>query len=100
AGPAAGPADGKAPPLNSFGDLLSHPRPPLELLELTKEFAKTSDTRASSPLPPEVATVLYYAAIVAARLRHGAGITGLGARDLRDGIAWALRQPWLDGRVR
>src|SRR4051812_49312419 len=45
-----------APPA-SFGDLLQHPRPPLELLRLTKEFAKASDSRSDNPLPPEVATV-------------------------------------------
>lgn len=86
--------------LRSLGDLLADPNPPLELLELTKEFAKASDGRSDAPLPPPVATVLYYAAILAALLRHGRRITRLPDRALRDGVAWALRRPWLDAGTR
>lgn len=88
------------PPPASFGDLLHHPRPPLELLRLTKEFAKASDSRSDNPLPPEVATVLYYAAILVALVRHGRRITALSDSQLLDGLDWVLQQPWLDGRTR
>jgi hypothetical protein len=99
----AGPGGaGKAPvpPLSNFGDLLTHPAPPLELLRLTKEFAKASDTRPQCPLPKEVATALYYAAILAALLRHGQRITELSDRSLRSGAEWGLRQPWLPAQLR
>jgi hypothetical protein len=83
-------------PLVSFRDLFRHPSPPLELLRLTKDFAKGSDERTEDPLPPEVATVLYYGAIAVALVRHGARISSLDDARLRDGIAWALDQPWVD----
>jgi hypothetical protein len=87
-------------PLNSFSDLFRHPKPPVALLKLTKEFAKSSDRRSASPLPPEIATVLYYAAIVTALLRHGSPISRLSLRALKEGVTWALEQPWLDEQMR
>jgi hypothetical protein len=79
----------------SFGELFRHPQPPIELLQLVKEFAKTSDQRENCPLPSEVSTVLYYAAILSARLRLNEHISTLSPELLRDGIRWALNQPWL-----
>src|ERR1043165_5509720 len=46
--------------IKSFHDLFEHPHPPVELLQLVKEFAKLNRNRAESLLPTEVATVLYY----------------------------------------
>src|SRR5262249_18508201 len=64
-------ADAQGLILKSFGDLLAHPHPLLELLEFVKDFAKENRTDAESPLPREVATVLYYACIAAALARCG-----------------------------
>jgi len=89
-----------AAPLNNFGDLLRHPSPPLELLRLTKEFAKTIDQRPDSLVPSPVATTLYYAAIIVALLRHGQWITDLDADALRLGVNWVLKLVWLDPDVR
>ncbi len=89
---------GRADP--SFADLLTAPAPPLGLLRLVKEFGKRCDADPDRPLPPEVASVLYFAAIAAAYVRHGARITALGDDALRAGVDWALAQPWLDGRLR
>src|SRR5438128_2144482 len=86
--------------LHSFGDLFKHPHPPISLLRLTKEFAKSSDTRKASALPPEVATVLYYAAILVARMRCGEKISTLDDKTLRDATDWTLRQPWLEEVMR
>ena len=36
--------------LSNFRDLLQHPSPPIELLQLTKEFAKGSDHRIDNTL--------------------------------------------------
>lgn len=79
----------------SFGDLFNHPAPSKSLLKLVKEFAKASDQRDNCPLPPEISTVLYYAAILSARLRLGERISTLSEDSLRNGILWALAQPWL-----
>jgi hypothetical protein len=86
--------------LHSFGDLFRHPKPPVELLRLTKEFAKSSDMRPASPLPSAVATLLYYAAVVAARIRCGERISQLTDDDLRQGVNWALEQAWIDSVMR
>ncbi len=39
-------------PVATFGDLLRHPAPPVALLELVKEFAKTSRRSGRRQLPP------------------------------------------------
>src|SRR5208282_5592011 len=49
--------------LKSFSDLFQHAVPPLELLSLTKDFAKANMDQPASSLPQEVAAVLYYASI-------------------------------------
>src|SRR5690349_10872981 len=46
-------------PLSTFADLLRHTRPPIELLQWTKSFAKTQMSEGA--LPPQVAGAMYYA---------------------------------------
>jgi hypothetical protein len=82
--------------LKSFSDLFHHPAPPLELLELTKDFAKANLDQAESGLPNEVAATLYYTSIAAALVRLGARISQLADADLRRGLSWTRGQPWLD----
>ena len=84
----------------TFEGLLTNPEPPLELLRLTKEYAKTADQPPEGGVPPEVATVLYYAAIAAAVLRCGERISRVDDPTLRDGITWALRQQWVGEPLR
>jgi len=91
---AAGPAPA------TFGELFAHPHPPLELLELAKEFGKALRRDPSAGVPVEVATVIYYASIVAARLRYGRQISDLDEAALRRGIQWTLARPWLDAATR
>lgn len=86
--------------IQTFGDLLAHPQPPVELLELVKQFAKTSRSHADSPLPDEVAGVLYLAAIAAALVRCGRRITRLDDEGIRFGMDWALGLPWLEQPTR
>jgi hypothetical protein len=83
----------------TFGELLVHSAPPLSLLRLVKDFAKSSDFGAAA-LPTPVALVLYYAAIAAAFVRHGTSISSLEAEGLRDGINWVLNQEWLYSDMR
>jgi hypothetical protein len=78
----------------SFGDLLADPHPPVNVLDRVKLFAKAARTRADGGLPPEVATVLYYASIAAADARCGRRITRLADAALREGYEWVLAQPW------
>ena len=86
--------------LKSFSDLLQHPHPPVDLLNMTKEFAKACQASPDSPLPREIATAVYYATIVVARLRCGVRISRLTDADLRKGVEWAVAQPWLDDPTR
>lgn len=86
--------------IKSFMDLFHHPHPPVELLELTKRFAKASRSHPDSPLPDEVASLLYFLSIVVAMTKCGRRITQLDDESLRSGLMWALEQPWLDEQTR
>ena len=86
--------------IETFGDLLRHPQPPVALLELTKQFAKASCGHPERPLPDEVAAVLYVTSIVVALVRCGKRITRLGNDGLQYGLDRALRQTWLDESTR
>jgi hypothetical protein len=95
----AEPLVGLDPSLETFDDLFHHANPPLDLLKRTKNFAKSC--RANPDLlPPEVSTVIYYAALVLARQHHGVSITELPDELLEQGIKWALAQSWLDERTK
>jgi hypothetical protein len=85
--------------LRSFGDLLEHPHPPLELLMLAKEFSKRCLNSPRSPIPDDIARVLYFATIAAA-LGRGSEITTLSDNEKAQGMRWALSQTWLDGAAR
>ena len=82
--------------LKSFSDLFHHSAPPLELLELTKDFAKANMDHAQSSIPGEVAAALDYTSIAAALVRLDARITRLPPADLRRGLLWTREQAWLD----
>lgn len=86
--------------LRSFGDLMEHPNPPLELLELAKEFAKRCICSPHSPIPHDVARVLYFASIATALCRRGKRITTLSDNDVVDGIRWSLSRDWLSAGAR
>ena len=86
--------------LKSFSDLLHHPNPPLELLKLTKDFAKACRLSREGPLPREIATVLYFASIVVAMVRCHRRITRLDDAATRQGVEQCLAQSWLDAPTR
>lgn len=86
--------------VETFNDLLHHPQPPIELLEMAKDFAKASRTDRESPLPREVAAVLYYASIVAALVHCRCRITTLDDALLSHGLRTALSHHWLDEATR
>ncbi len=93
------PMENLDPSLKTFGDLLTHPYPPVDLLKRAKDFAKSCRANPNL-LPLEVATLLYYAAIAAAQVRHHQKITDMDDPALRMGLNWAIAQPWLDGSLR
>jgi len=74
--------------------------PPLELLNLLKQLAKSSRVRGESVLPPEIATVIYLASIVVARLRLGIRISEQSDESLLHGVQWVIDQPWVDEKTR
>ena len=84
----------------SFGELLQAADPPLKLLELTKQFAKAHRAHPDSPLPDGVASVLYFGSILVARMRLGRQISDLTDPELRRGVRWVARQPWVDEQTR
>src|SRR5271170_918236 len=86
--------------LSSFSDLFLHPVPPLELLSLTKDFAKANMDHPESSLPQEVAVALYYASIATAIVRLDARISQLKDAELQRGLLWAKDQPWVDDQTR
>ena len=85
--------------LKTFNDLLHHESPPLDLLKRAKNFSKSCRMNPDL-LPAEVATVIYYAAIIVARQRHVETITELPDELLEQGINWTLAQPWVDERTK
>lgn len=86
--------------IKNLADLFGHPRPPLALLELAKEFAKSNRECPHGPLPSEVAAVIYFAAIVTALLRCGKRITSLDDKSILAGLDWAVGQQWIGVQMR
>jgi len=86
--------------LTSFQDLFQHPIPPIELLTLTKEFAKGNMDQPDSSLPNDVAAVLYYASIAAALVRLDRRISQLGDAELKRGLEWAKGKSWVEAPMR
>ena len=99
----------------TLGELFADPAPPLRLLSLVKQFAKegrkgvrnrlperpegccaqTVPDPFSASLPGDLCLVLYYSAIVAARLRCGQRISELSHAALCRGLKWAVEQEWV-----
>jgi hypothetical protein len=86
--------------LSSFSDLFNHSNPPIQLLQLVKDFAKTNLDHPESGLPREIATALYYASIAAALVRLEQRISHLPDEDLQRGLRLTREQPWLDDRTK
>src|SRR5436309_2342668 len=80
----------------TFRELFTTAEPPLELLKLTKEFAKQILKNSEETQLKEVASALYYASYAAGLVRLGKRIGSLEDRELRPGFAWGLNRSWLD----
>ena len=88
------------PPIRTFGDLLFHPRPPVELLEPVKQFAKSCRVGTDAAIPDEIATMLYILSIVAAMTKCDRRISKMDTTALRHCLTWAFEQTWLDEPTR
>ena len=77
----------------NLGDLLNHTNPPLPLLCLAKDYAKSADT-GPNPLPNAVAAAIYLSAIAAAIVRHEQRISSMSDSDLEAGLQWVAEQAW------
>jgi hypothetical protein len=86
--------------LSSFADLFNHSNPPIQLLQLVKDFAKANLDHPESGLPREIVTALYYASIAAALVRLDTRISKLSDADLQLGMRLTREQPWLDERTK
>ena len=86
---------GDGPRLRSFADLMLHERPPLVLLNLTKEFAKRNLYSTRSAIPTDIARVLYLVSIAAALRCYRKRISTLGVGALCEGLRWALAREWV-----
>ena len=83
------------PPIVTFDDLFTTTQPPVELLTLVKHYAKMAADLPDRTLPEPVTSVLYTAAIAAARVRCQEKVTSHNDQKIRKGVIWALDQPWI-----
>jgi len=79
----------------SYGELFTHPLPPVEILEAIKDYAKRNLTRPSADLPEEIARALYVLSVVVARYRCGQRITSQSDETVRASVQAFLAQPWV-----
>lgn len=87
--------------ITTFKQLFDHPKPPLALLNLTKDFFKTSAGSSNKRDPgQEVAYMMYLLCIVTARIRHNRSISNLKDGELLRATQWAANQDWIDDTIR
>jgi hypothetical protein len=84
----------------TFAELFAHPRPPVILLKLTKEFAKQTMRDADEAQLKEIASALYYASYAAGISHCGERIGSLDEREMKHGFQWAAKQTWLDDKTK
>jgi hypothetical protein len=87
------------PGLITYGLLLGHPNPPLQVLVWIKDCAKRQ-MQNDALLPKSIAALIYYLSIAVARVRLGVAISNADDGHLRDGLRWAGRQEWIDEPTR
>lgn len=81
--------------LKSYGDILSHKLPPIELLEIIQDYAKRNLARPGAAIPGEIAELLYVLSIVVARVRWGRRITTQNDSTVLKNIRTLLAHTWL-----
>jgi hypothetical protein len=79
-----------------LADLLHSGDCSLDTLKWIKDYGKHQLRQDRPDLPKEVTLMLYYLAILAARVTCQERISSLSDMALRTGIEWALSQEWID----
>ena len=92
--------DAVTPTIRSFEDLFAHPRPPVELLQYVKEFAKACRDDPACLLPVEISSTLYYACLAVSELRCHERLTSMSSQDVKKGLDWTLKQDWMHPGLR
>ena len=88
-------ADDRSLVIKSLSDLLTHPTPPVELLQMIKDFAKANRTQTEEGLPGPVASSIYYLAIASAWVALGRRITTMADEGVVKGLRWTAKRPWI-----
>jgi hypothetical protein len=90
-------------PCPTFGDLLRHKAPPLDVLTMTKDFAKAA-MADQDDLPRDVARVLYVLAILRGQSVPGGRLTALDdaviVREARRCLAFGWLPDGIQGLLR
>lgn len=81
--------------IKSYGDVFSHPMPPIEILEMIKDYAKRNLARPDRELPEGIAEVLYTLSVVIARVRCNQRITSQDDEAVRRNIRSVLARSWV-----
>ena len=84
----------------TFRDVLFGQATSVAWLRRVKEYAKARLVRDASCFPAELARVLYYGSVLAARARYGERITSLTDAECRIGMDWVIKQDWVEAEVR
>lgn len=87
-------------PLRTLHDLFVHPRPPLELLEFTKQLGRRNTQHNSGEMPPEVGAAIYFGSIALALVRCNERISSFDDEQLSCGFEQLLSWEWLDEDLR
>lgn len=83
-----------------LSELLHAQAPPVVALTAIKELFKTHRTLEKSAVSRPVATLLYYLAILLAKHHCHERISSLTDAQIDEGIAWSLKQEWIDATTR
>jgi WD40 repeat protein len=86
---------GRKPTATTFNEILARPNPQIDLLEKVMRLAAARERRPGHLLPPEITSVLRFAAIAAARVHCGQRIGELDDTVLKTRYAELLKIPWL-----
>jgi DNA-directed RNA polymerase specialized sigma24 family protein len=86
---------GATPGSLTLSEVFADPMPSVELLREIKEWARRSTRAQDSPLPADLASLLYFASIAAARLRRGQWISKLDPSLVHKGLEMLLARDWV-----
>lgn len=87
-------------PAETVGDYFSNPDASMDTLMRLKSFAKSCRSDLEGQLPKPIATVLYFASLAAAQVRHGRAETTLESEGLCEGYRWMTSCGWVSADLK